>query len=339
MAETYYAWDPVFDCILDETDASGAVVAEYTQEPKLYGGLISQKRGGATSYHHYDPVGTTRALTNQAQAVTDTAVYTAFGEKMGSTGTTVNPFGYSGRVGYYTNDGADNLGVRRRAFDTSIARWLSWDRDWILNEHFNAFDYVTNNPNVASDPSGLHPRYLIIDPETAPEQVPWKRFAAFEKDGYLTVAYTDGEFSSIDCPCVKCKACGAWTVEKCTGKIKFTIYIDTTKLEEYLRKKVKDPRANLLEQAYGHEQRHVKNLINCAHDAMKMVHKATASIVCKDESAETARLKCILAASKATLQAEQNYKACSQKNADHKNPEPLDGEPYPPKGPIPNPTE
>lgn len=50
MAETYYAWDPVFDCILDESDATGAVVAEYTQEPKVYGGLISQHRSGASSF-------------------------------------------------------------------------------------------------------------------------------------------------------------------------------------------------------------------------------------------------------------------------------------------------
>lgn len=64
MADTYYAWDPEFDCITEETDAAGAVTARYTQEPRPYGGLVSQRRGSTTSYYHYDPVGTTRALTN-----------------------------------------------------------------------------------------------------------------------------------------------------------------------------------------------------------------------------------------------------------------------------------
>jgi hypothetical protein len=50
MAEMYYAWDPVFDCILDETDASGSVVAQYTHEPRPYGGVISQKRGSTVPF-------------------------------------------------------------------------------------------------------------------------------------------------------------------------------------------------------------------------------------------------------------------------------------------------
>src|SRR5690606_8881437 len=92
MAVTHYTWDPEFDCITKETDAAGAVTARYTQEPKLYGGLVSQHRSGASSFYHYDAIGTTRALTDSSQNVTDTAVYTAFGEKGTSTGTTANRF-------------------------------------------------------------------------------------------------------------------------------------------------------------------------------------------------------------------------------------------------------
>lgn len=155
MAETYYAWDPVFDCILDETEASGAIVAEYTQEPRPYGGLISQKRGGTTSYYHYDPVGTTRALTNQAQAVTDTAVYTAFGEKITSTGTTVNPFGYAGSQGYCaTGVSSDRYIVRHRIYSGSQARWSSLD-SLKADSAGNHFRYCGNSPTTKIDPSGL----------------------------------------------------------------------------------------------------------------------------------------------------------------------------------------
>ncbi len=35
MAVTYYAWDPEVDCITEEADAAGAMIAEYTQGPKL----------------------------------------------------------------------------------------------------------------------------------------------------------------------------------------------------------------------------------------------------------------------------------------------------------------
>lgn len=85
MVATNYACNPIFDCITEETNDAGAIVAEYTQEPQLYGGLISQHRGGATSIYHYDAIGTTRVLTDSNQNVTDTAVYTAFGTPSAST--------------------------------------------------------------------------------------------------------------------------------------------------------------------------------------------------------------------------------------------------------------
>lgn len=86
MADTYYAWDPEFDCITKETDAAGVVIVRYTQEPKPYGGLISQHRSGVSNFYHYDSIGTTRVLTDSSQSVTDTAVYLAFGENKGAGG-------------------------------------------------------------------------------------------------------------------------------------------------------------------------------------------------------------------------------------------------------------
>lgn len=154
MVASYYAWDPEFDCITKETDASGAVTARYTQEPRLYGGLISQDRSGASSYYHYDPVGTTRALTSSSQATTDIAVYTAFGEKAASVGSTVNQFGFVGALGYFANPVTNDMYVRERIYRPVLGRWASRDRLHPI-DGVNGLAYVRNQPTRLVDPSGL----------------------------------------------------------------------------------------------------------------------------------------------------------------------------------------
>lgn len=153
MVATYYAWDPEFDCITKETDAAGAVNARYTQEPRLYGGLISQDRSGVSSYYHYDAVGSTRALTNSAQAMTDTAVYSAFGEQVASVGTTINPFGYVGSLGYYSDATRNSIYVRVRDYLSRLARWLSSD-DRLFAQMVSQYAYCANSALQHVDPSG-----------------------------------------------------------------------------------------------------------------------------------------------------------------------------------------
>lgn len=156
MVATHYVWDPEFDCITKEIDAAGAVTARYTQEPKIYGGLISQNRSGATSIYHYDAIGTTRALTDSSQNVTDTAVYTAFGEKSASTGSTANAFGFTGQLGYYTSELSLSPDVRRRKYSPQRARWLTKDPlDTKANQDGGEYLYCRNLPSRRIDPSGL----------------------------------------------------------------------------------------------------------------------------------------------------------------------------------------
>ena len=103
MPEINFFWDPLSDNILQERDETGAVTAEYTAEPGLYGNIISQNRGGVESQFHYDAQGSTLAVTDDNQNVTDTFAYTAFGEVTERTGTTEVPFQYIGQKGYYTD--------------------------------------------------------------------------------------------------------------------------------------------------------------------------------------------------------------------------------------------
>jgi RHS repeat-associated protein len=155
MVATRYAWDPEFDCITKETDAStGAINVRYTQEPRTYGGLISQRRGSATRYYHYDNIGTTRAVTNQAGSPTDRTTYTAFGELVDSTGTTANPFGFVGAKGYYV-DAAQCLYIRARTYCQITARWSSRDPLGTGFGQLNFWLYCKNKPTLQTDPSGL----------------------------------------------------------------------------------------------------------------------------------------------------------------------------------------
>ncbi len=162
MPVTHYIWDEVNDTLLMEKDEAGNTIAEYTHEPAQYGPLISQRRNGQTRYHHFDGQGSTRALTDESGAVTDTYTYTAFGEPVAKSGVTTNPFGYKGALGYYVNPDTSDLYVRARTYQPRVARWLSMDplffsrgpaRDSVARG--NLFQYVGADPVNDADPSGL----------------------------------------------------------------------------------------------------------------------------------------------------------------------------------------
>jgi len=91
----------------------------YTNEPGPYGPLMSQRRGGQTNYYHFDGQGSTRQMTDASQNVTDSARYSAFGEVLGISGSTTNPFGYKGAIGYYVNAQSPELYVRARELATN----------------------------------------------------------------------------------------------------------------------------------------------------------------------------------------------------------------------------
>ena len=153
MPRTYYLWDEVNDTLLEETDEAGNRIAQYTHEPGQFGPLLSQRRNGHTYYHHYDGQGSTRALTDETGNVTDTAIYTAFGEPVASSGTTMNPFGYKGALGYYVNPETNDLYVRARTYQPVIARWWSLEPNLSIRWR-DAYRYSGNSPSMLADPSG-----------------------------------------------------------------------------------------------------------------------------------------------------------------------------------------
>ncbi len=127
MAKTCFFWDELEDNFIEEYDDAGVTIANYTTEPDNLGNIISQHRSGQSSFFHYDVIGSTLAVTDVSQNVTDTRAYSAFGETTESSGSTVFPFEYVGKHSYYRNFSTGELTVRRRNYIPTSARWLSAD--------------------------------------------------------------------------------------------------------------------------------------------------------------------------------------------------------------------
>jgi RHS repeat-associated protein len=146
-------WD--LQNLLLETDQSDVTQVIYTQEPAFYGNLLSQFRGTATNYYHFQGLGSTDRLTDGTAAVTDSYLYEAYGAIRGSTGATVNPLRYVGRWGYYFDGDLSQYYVRARYYQPSFARFLTKDPAGVDIGAFTDYFYVKNMPANAIDPSGL----------------------------------------------------------------------------------------------------------------------------------------------------------------------------------------
>jgi RHS repeat-associated protein len=156
-----YVWDGAN--VLVEADETDATQATYTQTPDGYGNTISQKRDTQRRYYHFDALGSTDALTDDTETVTDTYEYLAFGEVNGDKDNlTKNPYQYVGQLGYQTYHIDDNAYppyfVRARHYDPITGRWLSQDPFGIGDDNANLWSYVSNRSLLDVDASGLRPK-------------------------------------------------------------------------------------------------------------------------------------------------------------------------------------
>jgi RHS repeat-associated protein len=155
MPVVNYDWDELEDNIVEEYDDAGATIADYTTEPDHFGNVISQHRGGQSSFFHYDGQGSTLAVTDEDQNVTDTRAYSAFGETAESAGDALVPFQYSGQKGYYRDGLTGQYLVRRRPYEPAKGRWSSPDPVPLRFASVNKYEYGSNAVLMATDPSGL----------------------------------------------------------------------------------------------------------------------------------------------------------------------------------------
>ena len=139
-----------FDVIQEVSDITGQTVsAEYFHGPR---GMFKQRRGNQNHWHLPDGLGSTTALTDAQQTVTDTYTSEAFGNPLATTGTTVNPYKYGGGSGYYTDDDSDLTLLTFRYYDATLGRFITRDPASVGP---NLYVYVSNNPLKYVDPTGL----------------------------------------------------------------------------------------------------------------------------------------------------------------------------------------
>ena len=136
--------------MLNERDGTGALQTSY-----VYGNdLIKQRRAANDAYYHYDGLGSTRALSNTAAAITDTYAYDAYGQISNSSGSTQNNYLFAGEQ---FDAALDNYYLRARYYDPAHGRFTTMDTFPGIDEEpltLNKYLYSNGDPVNNIDPSG-----------------------------------------------------------------------------------------------------------------------------------------------------------------------------------------
>src|SRR5437899_2292022 len=139
------------DNLVEETNASGAVVARYEGTQNIDEPL-AMLRSGATSYYHADGLGSITSLSNAAGSLVQTYTFDSFGKQTGSSGSLVNPFQYTARE----FDSETNLYYfRARYVDPSTGRFLSEDPLGFGADWGSFYRYAYGSPTNFVDPLGM----------------------------------------------------------------------------------------------------------------------------------------------------------------------------------------
>ncbi|WKZ57695.1 MAG: RHS repeat-associated core domain-containing protein [Bdellovibrionota bacterium] len=132
--------------------SDGAPSAVYTWGAD---GVVARRvlSGGARRWYHYGPQGETRYLTDSSGSVTDTYRYTAYGVPLSTSGSSLNPFRYGGKFGYFYDGFTGILRAGERWYAPHLMRWIS--RDPILFDGgYNVYEYVSGRVTGYVDPDG-----------------------------------------------------------------------------------------------------------------------------------------------------------------------------------------
>ncbi|MFF0018766.1 RHS repeat-associated core domain-containing protein [Streptomyces sp. NPDC005374] len=140
---TAFSWD---------SEETAALLSDGTTA-YLYGpsGLpVEQVTGTTSQYYFHDQLGSTRALTSSAGAVTGTYAYSPYGTVTSHTGTASTPLQYTGQ---YTDAETGFVYLRARYYDPATAQFLTVDPD--VQQTLSPYCYVNGNPLNGVDPTGL----------------------------------------------------------------------------------------------------------------------------------------------------------------------------------------
>ncbi|HSI72186.1 MAG TPA: RHS repeat-associated core domain-containing protein [Fimbriimonas sp.] len=129
-----------------------AMSAVYTN---FCGMIVSETRSGVERDYVPDTLGSTAALVDNTEAVTDRWEYWPYGEVSQRTGTSATPFTFVGMLGYF-KDVLDKLFyVRARYLKPNLARWLTSDPLFGSTLQASSYAYCGSAPTFYIDPLGL----------------------------------------------------------------------------------------------------------------------------------------------------------------------------------------
>jgi len=144
---------------LDNNRSYAQVITEVTNGVEsvtyTYGDdLVSQNRSNEINTYHYDGLGSTRALSNNAGALTNTYDYDAFGKTLNQNGTTQNNYLFTSEQ-YDPN--LDQYYLRARYYNQGIGRFTQMDTWMGMNDDpitLNKYLYGNADPVNNIDPTG-----------------------------------------------------------------------------------------------------------------------------------------------------------------------------------------
>jgi len=131
-------------------EIQGTAKTNYIRTLNIDEPLARIKADGTVRYYQTDVLGSVIALTDQTGAVKTTYAYDPFGNTTVSGEASDNPFQYTGRE----NDGTGLYYYRARYYSPELQRFISEDPIGLAGG-INMYVYVSNNPVMLTDPTGL----------------------------------------------------------------------------------------------------------------------------------------------------------------------------------------
>ena len=136
---------------VDEEMQGSTVTADY--------GANAEKLSGTVSWMLQDGQPNTRQLLNSSQTVVASYISDAFGNSVGGSGSSVNPFIWNGGSGYYSDGESGLQKVGARYYDPAVGRWISQDTMLVAgspddSQAVNRYAYCEANPIGRRDPGG-----------------------------------------------------------------------------------------------------------------------------------------------------------------------------------------
>lgn len=149
--------------IVGEFDGAGAILAHNTYGVGLVGRVTGVAASSSNYFFDFDGTGNTVGLTREGNGYINGYSYLPFGEPVGRSEATLNPFRFNGQFGVAT-DAANRTLMGARNYSNAIGRFLTTDPLRLLGSGSNLYRFAYNDAISFVDPSGLGAVALVGPP-------------------------------------------------------------------------------------------------------------------------------------------------------------------------------